>query len=251
MKSAVALFLAVPALACIDVGAIQGGPMCTSSSALLCTSPPDDPNLVAGLESGCAVPEVRNGRATSWGTYANGVSTVAPAPTAPFLPTALGANGSCYSACITGYLSGSSYPYAGVGVYLEPNHGTYDLSPYQSVSFAVRGTVGPSSRVRFSVSTVDEQSAGTGGTCTSGVQCNDSYSTDVPVSIYGIAQNYWVTFSVNLDSYTLHQVGWGTTVPWDPAHALGLSWTVYSTAETISSDEEYTICVDQIELISK
>jgi hypothetical protein len=152
---------------------------------------------------------------------------------------------------MTGYLSGSSYPYAGLGLALEPNHGTYDLSPYQSVSFAVRGTVGPTSRLRFSVSTVDEQSVGTGGTCTNGGQCNDSYSTDVPVFSYGVAQNNWVNFTLNLDTYTLHQVGWGTVVPWDPARALRLDWTVYTTSETISIDELYTVCIDQIELIPK
>jgi hypothetical protein len=152
---------------------------------------------------------------------------------------------------MSGYLSGSSYPYAGLFLALEPNYGTYDLSPYQSVSFAVRGTVGPTSRLRFSVSTVDEQSVGTGGTCTSGGQCDDSYSTDVPVFFYGIAQSDWVTVTLNLDTDTLHQVGWGTTVPWDPAHALGLSWTVNTTSETISSDEQYTVCVDQIELVPK
>jgi hypothetical protein len=251
MKSAVAPFLAVSALACMDVGSIQGGHLCTSSAASLCTSPPDDdPNLVAGLESGCDVPEARNGRAASWSTFANGASVIAPPPTDPFLPTPLGAYGSCYSACMNGYLSGSSSPYAGLSLALEPNYGTYDLSPYQSVSFAVRGTVGPTSRLRFSVSTVGEQSVGTGGTCTSGAQCNDSYSTDVPVFIYGIAQG-WVSVTLNLDTYTLHQVGWGTTVPWDPAHALGLGFTVYTTSETISSAEQYTVCIDQVELIPK
>jgi hypothetical protein len=163
----------------------------------------------------------------------------------------LGAYGSCYSACITGYLSGSSYPSAGLSLALEPNHGTYDLSQYQGVSFAVRGTVGPTSRLRFSVSTVDEQSVGSGGTCTSGGQCNDSYSSDVAALFYGIAQSDWVTVTLNLDTYTLQQVGWGTSVPWDPAQALGLGWTVYTTSETISGDEQYTVCIDQIELIPK
>jgi hypothetical protein len=144
---------------------------------------------------------------------------------------------------MTGYLSGSSYPYAGVALALEPNHGTYDLSPYQSVSFAVRGTVGPTSRLRFSVSTVDEQSVGTGGPCTGGEQCNDPYSTDVPAFFYGIAQNYWITVTLNLDTYA--------SVPWSRARALGLDWTVYTTSDTIYSYEQYTVCIDQVELIPK
>ena len=265
--------VAAAALACIDVGSIQsqrlpdaggqrplpdaGGPqdaMCAACSASQCTSPPDDdPNLVAGLELGCAVPEARNGRVTNWFTYASGASTASPAQTQTFLPSCLGANGSCYSACVNGYLFGSSNPYAGMGATFESNFGTYDLSPYQGVSFYVLGTVGPNSILRFEVSTVADASVANGGKCTSGGSCNDAYQIVLPGFDPGgmqtVSSNGWNSVTVTFDM--LNQIGYGTPEAWDPVHALFLNWTISSSLETLPSDEQYTICVDQIELIPK
>jgi hypothetical protein len=268
MKAILAALLALPALACLDVGSLQGprpptgtggaaGAACASCSAAQCTSPPDNnPNLVAGLESGCDGPEVRNGRSTHWFTYASGQSVVQPSATASFVPSCVGANGSCYAACISGLLAGNSYPYAGLGVGFGP--GTFDLSAFAGVSFYVLGTIGSESGLRFSIPTIADSSVGTGGTCASGDLCNDAYQIPVPgfqpvgattAFPTGSTQSGWQKVTVTFDMLT--QVGWGLPEAWDPAHVVSLSWGLNTPLETLDTDQDFTVCIDQIELIPR
>jgi hypothetical protein len=270
MKLAVATVLVAATLGCIDVSTLQsrppkmdaGGPqdvgdgatdggaaVCASCSPMGCASPADDnPNLVAGLESGCNDPETRNGRSTYWFTFANGLSTISPFPMTSFIPACLGANGSCYAACANGLLAGNSYPYAGLGVAFGPLS-AYDLSAYAGVSFYVLGTIAPDSRLRFAVSTVADASVGSGGTCTGAIACNDAYQLDVPGFEPGFPHTNWTKVVVTFDM--LRQVGFGPAEAWDPAHALSLVWSVYSPPETVLTDQDYSVCIDQIELIPR
>jgi hypothetical protein len=261
MKLAVASVLATTTLACIDVSSLQSRPpkmdgdagaedaavACVTCSPMGCVSPPDDnPNLVSGLESGCFDHENRNGRNTTWFTFANGASTVSPLPMFQFVPTCLGANGSCYAACMSGQLAGDSYPFAGMGVALSLALGSYDLSQYRGVRFYLLGTIDPGSRLRFSVPTVEVASVGGGGTCTDAEKCNDAYQVDVPGFEPGIPNTNWSKVQVTFDM--LGQIGFGIAEPWDPAHVISLTWVVYSPLDTVLTDQLYTVCVDQVEL---
>ena len=90
-------------------GSDVGSAVCASCAPSAgCASPTSDsPNLVAGLESGCDLPENRSGRSTFWFTFANGLSTISPVPMTTFVPACVGANGSCYAACVNGLLAGN------------------------------------------------------------------------------------------------------------------------------------------------
>src|SRR5262245_21393509 len=143
-----------------------------------------------------------------------------------FIPTCLGANGSCYAACMSGQLAGDSYPFAGMGLALSYAAGIYDLSPYQGVSFYVLGTIDPASRLRLSIPTVAIASVGGGGTCTAAETCNDAYQIDVPGFDPLVPHTDWTRVQVTFDM--LRQIGFGPTAAWDPAHVLSLTWSVYS-----------------------
>jgi hypothetical protein len=245
--------------ACIDVGAIprprlgtDGGvsltcqpclktPGCTDTSRYLS-------ELVSGLESGCGLIERSEGRDGGWFTIVKpGESQVNPDTQnlAAFTPSCEAANGSCYSACISGTISGPGYPYAGLGIVFHPGAIMYDLSRWRGVSFYVRGTVGFSSVLRFAIPLAADTIVGVGsGTCT-GASCNDSYQVPVPGFPSG-ASNDWDRKEVSFASLT--QLGFGSREPWDPSTAISLQWTVSALDESVAGDV-FQLCVDQVQLL--
>ena len=212
-----------------------------------CSDPSgDNPNLVSGLESGCNFAERRGGRDGGWFMYAAPQSSLSADPNS-FVPACAGANGSCYSACLTGFVAGPSYPYAGLGLIFRYPKRTYDLSSYQGVSFYVRGNVGALSRLRLEVPSAADSPVGNGsGTCIGPAVCGDSYQSDVP-GFDPVVQHGWEKKVINFSS--LHQIGYGTPEPWAPATAMSFEWVVYSTVESLVPGNDFQICIDQVELI--
>ena len=240
--------------ACIDLDAIRrphpdAGTTCQPclKKAACSDTSRDLPDLVAGLESGCGFIEARDGRNGGWFTIVKpGESQVNPDTQnfTVFTPSCEAANGSCYSACISGTIAGPGYPYAGLGIVFHNGALMYDLSRWRGVSFYVRGSVGSSSMLLFQIPLAADSMVGVGsGTCTA--SCNDAYQIPVPGFTSG-ASHDWERKEVSFASLT--QMGYGTPEPWDPSTAISLQWNVSAAVDTAAGDQ-FQVCVDQVQLL--
>lgn len=204
---------------------------------------PETPSPISNFESACTGVDPVAGRDGSWYLYAGGTTTITPTAAEPFRASCMGAAGSCYSACISGTLSGPEWPSVMLGVALRADARAYNMSGYGSVVFSVYGYIGASSELRFKVPLAADTMVGNGdGTCTAG--CYDSYMQ--PLSDFGAQPGVWEKREVNF--LALRQAGWGMPVLWDPTTVIALQWEVGSLAQTMAGDD-FLVCVDQVGLV--
>ena len=134
------------------------------------------PSPISTFESACTSVDPVDGRDGGWFVWGGGTSTVSPNPAQPFHVSCVGAAVSCFSACISGMLSGTGYPSVILGVSLRNGARVYDASAYESVVFSVLGGVGPNAAFRFKVPLAADTMVGNGdGTCTT--DCFDAHAT--------------------------------------------------------------------------
>lgn len=205
---------------------------------------PPTSSPISTFESACTHVDQIDGRDGGWYVYAGGTSVINPSPAEPFRVACQGAAGSCFSACVGGTLSGSSWPSVIVGFVPRANALAYDMSGYSGMVFSINGHIGVESKLRFKVSLVADTMVGNGdGACTEG--CYDSYRT--LLSNGGGAWNwepYHVPFAL------LSQEGWGKPVAWDPTTVTGVQWEIAAINESVAGDP-FLLCVDQVGLVPR
>ena len=209
-----------------------------------CSNPVASPSPVSGLETACTTVDPFDGRDGGWYVAAADSTVITPSPGSEFQVTCTGAAGSCFSACITGKLSGSGYPWAMLGIALRKDARAYDMSRYRAISFFVTGSVGTNSNLSFRVPQVADTMVGTGdGACTQG--CFDSYMTPL-FDFRPQPVDWWEPRQIEFTE--LHQQGFGTPEPWDPTRVISLQWQVSANTETVVN-EPFKLCVDQVDLV--
>jgi hypothetical protein len=198
---------------------------------------------VSSFETACGTADPVDGRDGGWFIYTTAASTASPAPTEPFRVTCGGADGSCFSACVSGTLNGNAagdWPTVGIGFTPRANAGAYDASRYRQIDFWMRAITGPGSTLRLLVPLKADTMVGNGdGTCTT--NCFDAYN--VPL----VAQPTWQHLMIPFGALT--QQGFGPHEPWDPTTVISFQWAVSATASPNLFDEPYAICVDQVQLM--
>ena len=216
-------------------------PGCTPAPG--CSAPIARPNPISGLETACTAVDPIGGRDGGWYVAAADGTTITPSPGNQFQVACTGAAGSCYSACISGRLSGSGYPWAILGIVPRKDARAYDVGRYRGLFFWVSGSIGANSTLSFKVPQSADTMVGNGdGACTQG--CFAAYS--VPLFDFGHRADLWEPRQVDFAS--LRQQGFGTPAPWDPATVIGFQWHVGSNLETVV-DEPFMVCVDEVELV--
>lgn len=108
----------------------------------------------------------------------------------------------------------------------------YDASAFAGVGFFSKGT----GRIELKVQTTDVFSTEFGGTCDDTVeQCWDAHRKVVPLT------PEWTYREVRWDDLT--QAGWGKSVPFDPAHWIGMSfWAA-------SAESPVEVWVDEVRFL--
>ena len=209
-----------------------------------CTTPVSSPTPVSGLETACTTLDSFDGRDGGWYVAAADGTTITPSPGNQFQVACRGAAGSCFSACISGRLSGGAYPWAMLGIALRKDARAYDLSRYRAISFFVTGSVGVNSNLSFRVTQVADTMVGTGdGACTQG--CFDSYMTPL-FDFRPQPVDWWEPRQIEFTQ--LRQQGFGTPEPWDPTSVISFQWQVSANGPTVV-DEPFMVCVDQVDLV--
>ena len=216
-------------------------PGCTPAPG--CSDPVATHSLVSGLETACRAVAAVDGRDGGWFVVAAEGTTISPGPGNMFQVACGGAAGSCFSACISGRLSGSGYPWAILGIVPRKDARAYDVSRYRGIFFWVTGSVGTNSTLSFKVPQIADTALGNGdGACTD--RCFDAYAARL--FDFGRQPGLWEPRQIDFTG--LQQQGFGAPAPWDPATVVGFQWHVGANAETVV-DEPFMICVDQIELV--
>ena len=208
-----------------------------------CASPGWSGSPVSSFETACGAVDAVDGRDGGWFVYTTANSIAAPGPTEPFRVACEGADGSCFSACVSGMLNGNDsrdWPSVGLGFTPRASAAAYDATRYTSIAFWMRALVGPNATLRLLVPLRADTMVGTGdGTCTT--SCFDAYNVVLP-STPG-----WQHFSVPFDALT--QQGFGPKEAWDPTTVMSFQWAVAATMSPDLVGEPFTICVDQVELV--
>jgi hypothetical protein len=200
-------------------------------------------STISTFEHGCTHVDQVDGRSGGWFVAVSPSSTVTPAPNTPFVPACTGAAGTCFSACITGTLSGGPFPWALVGFAPRLNAAAYDASRYRGIAFDITGYIGAQSTVRFRVPLVADAMVGNGdGACLQ--NCYDSYTAVLPRAI--LQPGGWTHHEVLFSA--LHQLGYGSPEPWDPTTVISMQWEVAALEETLAGDL-FMLCVDQVALL--
>jgi hypothetical protein len=207
-----------------------------------CYGAPPIGSPVSDFESGCGDLAPVDGRDGGWFVYANGTTIVDPDPDEPFRVACAGAFGSCFSACITGTLSGdgTEWPSVGLGFVPRAAAALYDVTRYRGISFVLAGRSGPNSIARLLAPLAADTRVEDGGTCTA--NCFDAYMA--PLSPL---PNTWQR--IEIPFLTLRQQGFGPSEPWDPTTVISFQWTVSAASSSILAPEPFALCVDQVELI--
>jgi len=208
---------------------------------------PATPDSISRFESACTGVDPVDGRDGGWFVWGGGTSTVSPNPALPFRVSCLGAAGSCFSACVSGMLSGTGYPSVILGVALRNSARVYDASAYGSVVFSVLGGVGPNAALRFKVPLAADTMVGNGdGTCTT--DCFDAYATPLLGSGPNGGFVGWENREIRFKD--LRQAGWGAPEPWDPTTVISLQWEIFALTETVAATP-FMICIDQVGLVPR
>jgi len=225
-------------------------PITIASCACASGTPDTDPLLIQDFEDRTAGILPFEGRSGGFYTFTDDYGSTADG----VLACATGEPDSCAMLCMRGFLDGSGYPYAALGVTL---HGTttgprpYDISAYSGLSFRVSGTV-PSNQaaLRVTINTTSTSAVEFGGNCVDigAIGCNDHYKAPVPVS---------PTFSTEIVHFVdLGQgdgghpwlIPWGVPGSWTPTEALNINWEVNAIVDTLSG-VEFDVCIDDIKFI--
>ncbi len=209
-----------------------------------CSNPVSSPSPVSGLETACTTLDPFEGRDGGWYVAAADGTMITPSPGNQFQVACTGAAGSCFSACISGRLSGGGYPWAMLGIALRKDARAYDVSQYRGISFFVTGSVGRNSNLSFRVPQVADTMVGNGdGACTQG--CFDAYMTPL-FDFRPQPVDWWEPRQIEFTE--LRQQGFGTPAPWDPTSVIGFHWQVSANSETVV-DEPFMVCIDQVDLV--
>jgi endoglucanase len=148
----------------------------------------------------------------------------------PFKPSAPGRAGSKYAARMSGQLAPGApgvYPYAGFGFGLS-EHGTYDATRYQGVSFWAKGP----GKIRLEVP--DAYTSPAGGWCS---DCYNDFGREIALT------DQWQQYTV-LWEWLLQKPNWGDRKPQiTPARLVALEW------EFSSHDRAFDIQVDDVAFV--
>jgi endoglucanase len=227
MASRALLFgLLLPVSGCITTPASQTGWSAKARNTR--PVPCGDEALIEDLEDGDTQALKRDGRGGYW--YSMLDSNGSKMTPQQFEAGSPGRAGSKHSAHMQGQLAPAApgvYPYAGLGFGLA-EHGTYDASKYQGVSFWAKGP----GKVRFEVPD--------GYTSHKGGWCSDCYN-DFGIEI-GLTEQ-WEQYTVLFD-WLLQKPNWGDRRPTITAKELvAFEW------EFNSKDRPFDIYIDDVAFI--
>ncbi len=190
--------------------------------------PCGDQGLIEDLEDGDTRSLEREGRGGYWYSMVDQHgSKMSPQQ---FMPDAPGRAGSKHAAHMSGQLAPSApqvYPYAGLGFRLA-EHGSYDASRYEGISFWAKGP----GKIRFEVP--DAYTSPSGGWCT---ECYNDFGIEIGLT------DEWARYTVLFD-WMLQKPNWGDRKPQIATDELvGLEW------EFSSQDKAFDIWIDDVAFV--